>query len=148
MSPLEPEVTFTINNESGYIQDYFYTFQDEGNGWFENSNAIITIDPYTSAELRFSSDFTFGEQSNISLTINPIHHAYRAKSYNFEVLNVSDVIPGDVNYDESLNVLDVVVLVAMILGSQTTDYNAGDLNLDNQVNVLDVVLLVNLILDI
>ena len=58
------------------------------------------------------------------------------------------MIPGDVNYDESLNVLDVVVLVAMILGSQTTDYNAGDLNLDNQVNVLDVVSLVNLILDV
>ena len=52
------------------------------------------------------------------------------------------------NYDESLNVLDVVVLVGMILGSQSPDYNAGDINIDNDVNVLDVVLLVNLILDI
>ena len=148
VSPTSPEVTFTIYNESGYIQDYFYTFQDEGNGWFENSNAIITIDPFSNAEVTFSSEFIFGEESNISLTVNPIHHSYRAKNYNFEVLNVSDMIPGDVNYDESLNVLDVVVLVAMILGSQTTDYNAGDLNLDNQVNVLDVVSLVNLILDV
>jgi len=148
VSPTSPEVTFTIYNESGYIQDYFYTFQDEGNGWFENSNSIITIDPFSNAEVTFSSEFIFGEESNISLTVNPIHHSYRAKNYNFEVLNVSDMIPGDVNYDESLNVLDVVVLVAMILGSQTTDYNAGDLNLDNQVNVLDVVSLVNLILDV
>ncbi len=148
VSPTSPEVTFTIYNESGYIQDYFYTFQDEGNGWFENSNSIITIDPFSNAEVTFSSEFIFGEESNISLTVNPIHHSYRSKNYNFEVLNVSDMIPGDVNYDESLNVLDVVVLVAMILGSQTTDYNAGDLNLDNQVNVLDVVSLVNLILDV
>ena len=29
------------------------------------------------------------------------------------------LILGDVNYDESLNVLDVVVLVGMILGSQS-----------------------------
>ena len=36
VSPTSPEITFTIHNESGYIQDYFYTFQDEENGWFEN----------------------------------------------------------------------------------------------------------------
>ena len=148
VSPTSPEVTFTIHNESGYFQDYFYTFQDEGNGWFENSNAIITIDPYSSAELSFSSEFIFGEQSSISLMVNPIHHSYRTKNYNFEVLSIPDLILGDVNYDESLNVLDVVLLVGMILGSQTPDYNTGDINLDNDVNVLDVVLLVNLILDI
>ena len=84
VSPTSPEVSFTIYNESGYVQDYFYTFQDEGNGWFENSNAIITIDPFSNAEVRFSSEFIFGEESNISLTVNPIHHSYRAKNYNFD----------------------------------------------------------------
>ncbi len=57
---------------------------------------------------------------------------------------------GDVNEDGSHNVLDIVLMVAIILGDEPTEcqLNAVDLNQDGQNNVLDVVLLVNLILDI
>ena len=57
---------------------------------------------------------------------------------------------GDVNFDSELNVVDVVILINFILGSDHpfgSEIIASDLNLDNELNVLDVVTLVNLILD-
>ena len=57
---------------------------------------------------------------------------------------------GDMNEDETLNVLDVVMLVNVILNVIEPTQNqlyAGDLNTDGSINVLDVVLLVNIILN-
>ena len=51
---------------------------------------------------------------------------------------------GDVNGDATLNILDVVLLVNLILDGG--DANCGDVNGDESINILDVVLLVNLIL--
>ncbi len=51
---------------------------------------------------------------------------------------------GDVNGDDTLNILDVVLLVNLILGGG--DAECGDANSDGTVNILDVVLLVNIIL--
>ena len=54
-------------------------------------------------------------------------------------------LQGDMNEDGSLNILDVVALVNIILGEQTN--TLGDMNSDGQCNILDVVILANLILD-
>ena len=51
---------------------------------------------------------------------------------------------GDVNEDGTLNVLDIVVMVSLILESEF-NFN-GDMNADEVLNVLDIVALVNLIL--
>ena len=53
---------------------------------------------------------------------------------------------GDMNGDENLNVLDVIILVNMALGSIDIDL-IGDINSDGGINILDVVLLVNIILN-
>ena len=58
-------------------------------------------------------------------------------------------IPGDINADETINVLDVVQLVNGVLGtSDLTDAQeaAGDMNQDGILNILDVVQLVNIVL--
>jgi len=55
---------------------------------------------------------------------------------------------GDVNCDESLDILDIVALVNMVLYDQIPPcYALMDLNADNQVNVLDVIAVINSILD-
>jgi len=54
---------------------------------------------------------------------------------------------GDVNTDEQINVLDIVMLVNMILGSETPNYQLGDLNDDSSIDVLDIILIINIILD-
>ena len=53
---------------------------------------------------------------------------------------------GDINDDGLLNILDIITVVNIAVGSSPYDENA-DLNGDGQVNILDVILLVNLILD-
>ena len=58
-------------------------------------------------------------------------------------------IPGDINFDGEVNVLDVVALVNFVIFiEEPTDaeFAAGDLNNDEMLNVLDVVLMVNIIL--
>ena len=52
---------------------------------------------------------------------------------------------GDINDDESLNVLDIVLLVNAILDG--TDSSCSDLNSDGIINILDVVLLIEIILE-
>ncbi len=60
-------------------------------------------------------------------------------------LNFSSFTPGDLNDDGTVNILDVVLLVNIVLGIE--DFNpAGDMNTDGLINVLDVVILVNMIL--
>ena len=51
---------------------------------------------------------------------------------------------GDSNNDGTLNILDVVLLVNVILGG--SDADCADINGDGTLNILDVVLLVNIIL--
>lgn len=56
---------------------------------------------------------------------------------------------GDLNFDSTLNILDVILLVNVILDpSQASDQimSAGDINGDGTLNVLDIIGLVNIIL--
>ena len=53
---------------------------------------------------------------------------------------------GDANGDSTLNVLDVVLTVNLILSGVGNYEACSDVNADNSLNVLDIVLLVNLIL--
>ena len=62
----------------------------------------------------------------------------------------ADIMLGDLNFDEIINILDVVILVNFILDNNEPNNNeflASDINGDNQLNVLDVIQLINLILN-
>jgi len=64
------------------------------------------------------------------------------------VIAVNDgIISGDVNYDSTLNILDVVLLINMCLNIIDIDLT-GDMNGDNGINILDVVILSNIILSL
>ena len=65
-------------------------------------------------------------------------------------INLNSYQSGDVNFDDIINILDIVLLVGEVLNpGDFTDsqFNLGDLNSDELLNILDVVLLVNLILN-
>ena len=94
----------------------------------------------------FNSDLS---ESNINLNLNITSNQSGYINYNQSypiILTVIDnpVIYGDVNEDSSINVLDVVQLVNLILNN-TSNLNA-DLNEDNNINVQDIIILINLIL--
>ena len=60
-------------------------------------------------------------------------------------IDFSSSIPGDLNDDDQVNILDVVILVNIVL-VQENPYSSGDLNDDGIINILDIVILVNIIL--
>lgn len=68
-----------------------------------------------------------------------------------DLMGTSNIIPGDINFDDIINVLDIVMLVNIILGAnQNIDDNtsyAADLNQDGFIDILDVVLTVNIVLN-
>ena len=59
-------------------------------------------------------------------------------------------ITGDLNLDNTINIIDVVTLVNIILGNiepSETQLSVGDMNNDGGLNISDIVLLVNIILN-
>ena len=62
-----------------------------------------------------------------------------------------DWMPGDLNNDSALNVLDIVMMVNIIIGELPDpgecEVWAADINGDDDINILDVVQVVNLIID-
>ena len=64
-------------------------------------------------------------------------------------LNFMQFNDGDVNMDESINVLDIVLTVNYVLGSEelsSYQIQIADMNNDSLVNILDIILIVNQIL--
>ena len=64
-----------------------------------------------------------------------------------EYISSGSGIVGDVNNDESVDVLDIVVLVNMVLGFEPPNFQVADINSDGFVNVQDIILVVNIILN-
>ena len=57
-----------------------------------------------------------------------------------------EAYPGDMNNDGFQNILDIVIIANIIIGS--TEYmSSADINLDGEVNILDIVALANMILN-
>jgi hypothetical protein len=56
---------------------------------------------------------------------------------------------GDINFDNEINILDVILMVSFILGEPTDEYelSASDINQDGLLNILDIVELIHMILN-
>ena len=68
----------------------------------------------------------------------------------YEQIIIEGGIAGDINNDSVANILDIVLIVNFIIGSDSpssSEFYSADMNNDGILNILDVVLLVNTILD-
>ena len=54
----------------------------------------------------------------------------------------SEGIPGDVNMDGIINILDVIVMINMILGLEA-ESTLADLNGDGSINIQDIIIIIN-----
>ena len=68
----------------------------------------------------------------------------RAQKYSYDYFDI-DMLLGDVNNDDTINILDVISTINIVLNSDDYNLNA-DMNQDGTINILDVVSLVNVIL--
>ena len=69
--------------------------------------------------------------------------------FSFDAVGGIPVQDGDINMDDSVNVLDVVLAVNYVLGTEsltTYQMQLAHMNNDSIVNILDIILIVNNIL--
>ena len=65
----------------------------------------------------------------------------RANKYSIDYLENSTL--GDINLDGTLNILDIVIMINMILDGEYT--NIADVNEDGALDILDIVVMVNIL---
>ena len=66
------------------------------------------------------------------------------------IIDDSVNIAGDINFDETVNIQDVILLVNFVLGIDDPDdsqFSAGDINEDDILNIQDIIATINIILD-
>ena len=158
----------TCSARVGNLDDLYQDLLDEGidnvkifaigksqynssNSNWTNGNSIpvmVDLSPYTAW-----SSWGAGQRDLFFLDADGNYHTdFNITSWNYnQIYNpILDLLPedqllGDTNSDGILNVLDVVIMVNIILGTEP-DNGSADMNGDGGINVLDIVILVGLIL--
>jgi len=119
-------------------QSDFYSNSQSGAFRLPNGNTLIT-----SANQR--SVFEVNNEGEVEWSYEGDLGSARALKYSYDYFS-SFSLSGDLNSDETVDILDVVIMINLVL-----DYNfvsTADINNDGVVNILDVVQLVNIILSI
>ena len=132
------------------INDLTVSFQDLSQMINESSISSWIWD-FGDGNTSFSSSPTHtynqGGVYEVGLTIENLYGQESAP--HIELLEIVFGLSGDVNSDQIINILDIVLLVNFVLGSDapsSSQYSAADLNNDGTLNILDVVTLTNEIL--
>ena len=128
-----PNQTFSTFN----LNEEYYTSSQGGAFKLDNGNILVTI----SNMKKILEVNTFG---------NIVYEYYyegngnipRCQKYNYNYFNA---ILGDINLDNTIDVMDIIECINLILSSNYN--NLSDLNQDNYIDILDIVLIVNIIID-
>ena len=134
---------------SQYVQNNLSTIISKARSWIWINN----IGNYS-----ISGEIIQGSSESVNLVLEnnqlteEIYSAYLNINSNgsepislpVELINLNNMLLGDLNDDSTINISDVVLAVNLVLSS---NYNfSADINSDNTVNVSDIILLINLIL--
>ena len=149
------EITTPIDQDGNYYIEEGQPFGPMTTSWQEASSSFKT--DVQGGAFRLSNGntivteaddghvFEISNDGTILWQFNPTGVDMIARATKYPVDYLEQSTPGDINSDEVINILDVVLLVNIILG--TNDFvPSADLNNDGIGNILDVVLLVNIIL--
>ena len=135
----------STNIQFSHTSNWFYVVL-EGEVGFDTTNLIISENVLVGDEI-----IIYAEPSHINecsecseCDINCLEcHAGGSSQISF-IIGQNQLI-GDINSDNTVNVVDIVIIVNLILNQDT--YNElADMNNDGQINIVDIVQLVNLIL--
>ncbi len=122
----------------------------QGLTWYYKNENGRTLFGHNGADIGSSTDMfaSFSDNLGVLLLTNSNNYDAMIQIENaiFDFAEEENFITlGDLNYDNIINIQDIILLVNLIL---INEYNSlADLNSDDIVNVLDVVQLVNIILD-
>ena len=139
------------NIKAGFVSGYIYF-----NNTIPLANAAITSllnnkEFHTDNNGHFDFGFPEGEHSflvNNEETITITFEAHQYLITDFYIGN--ELIPGDINNDSIINVLDVILIVSFIMQtSEPTQQEqwTSDVNQDTIINIQDIILIIQLILN-
>tara|TARA_Y100001968_G_scaffold1552_1_gene1249 strand:- start:49 stop:1470 length:1422 start_codon:yes stop_codon:yes gene_type:complete len=144
--PMDEDGFYIIEDGQPYGPDnivwnspYYSTDMQGGAFRLPNGNTLITdCDSANIEEVTESGSIVW----SYSQSGNNVNIA-RAQKYAIDYFDEQNL--GDINSDGTLNILDIVSLINLVLSN---DYeSSGDINEDNILNILDIVQLVNIILN-
>ena len=144
VTPFIPSEGYLIEEDLAYGPiDYYWYYSDNvsysniqsGAYRLENGNTLIT---YTTLSkiVEVANDLEIVWQYDTDQT----EYFSRALRYN----GITEL--GDVNYDFSINILDVVSTANMVLNFDNYNYIV-DMNSDDVINILDIISIINIIID-
>ena len=133
---IEDGQPYAPNNFLWIYQSNFFSNTQSGAYRLENGNTLITV---TNESSFFEVNLDGEVQWSPSFSVQ----SARVLKYGYDYFE--DNILGDINDDDSINVLDVILLVNHILDNSFNEL--GDINEDDILNVLDIVDLINIILN-
>ena len=115
------------------------------------TGGIIIYDISANPPTELGSIDTGNENNIMGIKIGPNQKIWYVNYEQDEVIRIDyNTLPGDVNFDEIVNILDIVLVVNIILGNNDptpSEWNAANLNGDSTINVLDVIIIINIVLD-
>ena len=139
---------FELNNNTATFIDLSSMVNDVEIGEWHWDFGDGNMETYTSGAIPV--DYTYSNNGEYIVELS-VTNIYGQTGYSHtETIFIGSLLPGDINSDEILNILDIVMLVNFVLGSDVPDNSessASDLNSDGILNILDVVLLVNSVLE-
>ncbi|MBC8478967.1 MAG: T9SS type A sorting domain-containing protein [FCB group bacterium] len=161
---------FRLYNNVFDMETFQYSFHHaidatglyEGDGWHKMGLAVETLEDGTAAYTAYFDGEIIGGPFIDDAEDHTTSGYYGIFSFqqgatglpgyfdNFAVMGEPmEVVPGDLNGDLTVDILDIVTMVAIILGDTEPDalqLAAGDINNDGVIDILDIVSVVAIIL--
>ena len=134
-----------VSNNAGSSWVDLQITSNSSNAWVKNRTILSDLITFTdSMQFKFiAEDLSYpGDNGSGGSLVEAA-----IDDFIIEYVATNSSILGDVNNDEILNVLDVVIIVNMVLGSESLNYFSADMNSDGAINVQDIIILINLILN-
>ena len=160
IAPVLLSFDYEVLSESGGLYEVRFdaVYQDGDNHFPMVSN--LTISGTEFEMISYDHIYSDGSLFEAVVTLPGGNHVYQVSFFDGmdwdssgEVsftLGGSTIVPGDINGDGIVNILDVVQLVNFVLGQTepTADqFEAGDVNNDDVLNIQDIVIIINMILE-
>ncbi|MBC8479125.1 MAG: hypothetical protein H8D46_01570, partial [FCB group bacterium] len=125
------------------LVDLAYSFTGPEGPWYSFAQDLPNNGRY-----QWQTPVSYSDQYFIQYTVHDTNQSFTAVSYMpFAVLG--EGILGDVNLDQTVDILDIVTLVNLIINQEWTEnqLSSGDINQDGQLNILDVIQILNMIIN-
>ena len=116
-------------------------------GWMNVEPVFGVIEAGESATLAMRLNGGWAQSGTFNATCSIVNNVVDTVEIPVTITIVGGKIPGDVNLDGIVNVIDIQTAVAYICGGNpsTFDFDNADINGDGTVNILDVMQIVNII---